>query len=152
MSVLRISLRAGERIFINGAVLRPDRKVTLEFLNSVTFLLEQHVLKPEDTTTPLRQLYFMIQTAIIDPKGARPALDMSRQSLRLLKATFANPTILAELETVEELLERERHFDCLRAVRKLFALEDAIMGGRPAAGEAEPAESSTRNAKVAGCR
>lgn len=152
MSVLRISLRAGERIFINGAVLRPDRKVTLEFLNSVTFLLEQHVLKPEDTSTPLRQLYFMIQTAIIDPKAARPALDMSRQSLRLLKATFTNPTILADLATVEELLERERHFDCLRVVRKLFALEDAIMAGRPAVDETEQVEASARNARVSGCR
>ena len=70
MTVLKISIRAGERIFINGAVLRADRKVTLEFLNTVTFLLEQHVLTPDETTKPLRQLYFMIQSAIIDPKCA----------------------------------------------------------------------------------
>lgn len=30
MKSLRISLRAGERIYVNGAVLRPDRKVALE--------------------------------------------------------------------------------------------------------------------------
>ena len=39
-STLRISLKSGERIFINGAVLRVDRKVALEFLNDVTFLLD----------------------------------------------------------------------------------------------------------------
>lgn len=134
MTVLKISLRAGERIFINGAVLRPDRKVTFEFLNSVTFLLEQHVLRPEDTTTPLRQLYFMIQTAIIDPRGALPALDMARESLGLLRSAIRNPSMLADLGAVEELLQRDRHFECLRVIRKLFALEDAIIANRTDAG------------------
>jgi flagellar protein FlbT len=41
---LHISLRPGERIYVNGAVLKVDRKVAIEFLNDVTFLLEHHVL------------------------------------------------------------------------------------------------------------
>ena len=68
-STLRISLKSGERIFINGAVLRVDRKVALEFLNDVTFLLENHVLQLEDATTPLRQLYFIAQMMLINPEG-----------------------------------------------------------------------------------
>jgi flagellar biosynthesis repressor protein FlbT len=44
---MNISLRRGERIFINGAVLRVDRKVCLELLNDVTFLLESHVMQAE---------------------------------------------------------------------------------------------------------
>jgi len=47
-NVLHISLRPGERIYVNGAVLKVDRKVSIEFLNDVTFLLEQHVLLPDD--------------------------------------------------------------------------------------------------------
>ena len=39
-----ISLRSGEKIYINGAVLRVDRKVTLELINDVTFLLESQVM------------------------------------------------------------------------------------------------------------
>ena len=35
---LRISLKSGERIFNNGAVLPVDRKVALEFLNQETIL------------------------------------------------------------------------------------------------------------------
>jgi flagellar protein FlbT len=131
MTVLKISLRAGERIFINGAVLKADRKVTLEFLNTVTFLLEQHVLTLEDTKTPLRQLYFMIQTAIIDPKSGEPALDMARNSVELLCSTFKNTEILANLDLVQSYLQRGRHFDCLRIIRRLFPLEDAIISGAP---------------------
>ncbi|MBY0226798.1 MAG: flagellar biosynthesis repressor FlbT [Hyphomicrobium sp.] len=129
MTVLKISIRAGERIFVNGAVLRADRKVTLEFLNTVTFLLEQHVLAPDETTTPLRQLYFMIQSAIIDPKCAGPALEMARSSVVLLRSTFLNANILGDLEVVEDNLKRGRHFDCLRIIRRLFATEDAIISG-----------------------
>lgn len=136
MTVLKISIRAGERIFINGAVLRADRKVTLEFLNTVTFLLEQHVLTPDETTTPLRQLYFMIQSAIIDPKCAEPALEMARSSVEVLRTTFLNATILQDLELVQAHLERGRNFDCLRIIRRLFAMEDAIISGaRPFSSE-----------------
>ena len=67
---LQISLKPGERIFINGAVLRVDRKVAVEFLNDVTFLLENHVLQPEGATTPLKQLYFILQVMLMNPTGA----------------------------------------------------------------------------------
>ena len=37
---MKISLRAGERIYINGAVLRVDRKVSVELVNDVMQLIE----------------------------------------------------------------------------------------------------------------
>ncbi|MGO7646030.1 flagellar biosynthesis repressor FlbT, partial [Rhizobium ruizarguesonis] len=37
-STLRLYLKAGEKVLINGAVMRVDRKVALEFLNDVAFL------------------------------------------------------------------------------------------------------------------
>ena len=62
-----ISLRGGERIYVNGAVLRVDRKVTLELVNDVAFLLEGQVMQVEDATTPLRQLYFVVQLMLMSP-------------------------------------------------------------------------------------
>ena len=43
---LKITLKPNEKLYINGAVIRADRKVSLEFLNDVQFLLEAHVLQP----------------------------------------------------------------------------------------------------------
>ena len=68
---MNITLRAGERIYINGAVLRVDRKATIELLNDATFLLEAHVMQAEDATTPLRQIYFVVQVMLMDPASAR---------------------------------------------------------------------------------
>ncbi len=42
---MKVSLRAGERIYINGAVLRVDQKVSLELVNDVMFLLEAQVMQ-----------------------------------------------------------------------------------------------------------
>jgi flagellar biosynthesis repressor protein FlbT len=151
MTVLKISLKAGERIFVNGAVLKADRKVTLEFLNTVTFLLNQHVLTPEDTKTPLRQLYFMIQTAIIDPKIAGEALEMADRSVGILRSTFENREILANLEVVHGYLQRGRNFDCLRIIRKLFPMEDLIIAGQPLPC-AEEVPATSPKAMVASCR
>ena len=91
----QISLRPGERIYVNGAVIRVDRKVTLEFLNDVTFLLENHIIFAEDTTTPLRQLYFVVQTMLIDPASAHTSKLMFEESMALLTQSFKNPEILA---------------------------------------------------------
>ena len=44
-NTLKISLKPNEKIYINGAVLRVDRKVSIELLNDVQFLLENHVLQ-----------------------------------------------------------------------------------------------------------
>ena len=97
-STLRISLKSGERIFINGAVLRVDRKVALEFMNDVTFLLENHVLQPEQANTPLRQLYFIAQMMLINPEGKEQSLAMFRKSITMLLACFKDDEVLAELK------------------------------------------------------
>jgi flagellar protein FlbT len=126
-STLRISLKAGERIFINGAVLRVDRKVALEFLNDVTFLLENHVLQPEDATTPLKQLYFIAQMILINPEGKEQSTAMFRKSVVMLLACFKNEEVLAELKRVDGLVATGRAFDALKAIRGLYAIEDKIL-------------------------
>ncbi|MGG7516288.1 flagellar biosynthesis repressor FlbT [Allorhizobium undicola] len=126
-STLRISLKSGERIFINGAVLRVDRKVALEFLNDVTFLLENHVLQPEDATTPLRQLYFIAQMILINPDGKEQTLAMFRKSIVMLLNCFQNEEVLAELKRIDGMVVSGRAFDALKAIRSLYPIEDQIL-------------------------
>ena len=129
-STLRISLKSGERIFVNGAVLRVDRKVALEFLNDVTFLLENHVLQPEQATTPLRQLYFIAQMALINPEGAEQSIAMFRKSVIMLLSCFKNEEVLAELKRVDALVTQGRAFEALKAIRALYPIEDRILNNQ----------------------
>ncbi|MBP1853139.1 flagellar biosynthesis repressor FlbT [Rhizobium halophytocola] len=129
-STLRISLKSGERIFINGAVLRVDRKVSLEFLNDVTFLLENHVLQPEQATTPLRQLYFIAQMMLINPDGKEQSMLMFRKSITMLLSCFRNEEVLAELKRIDGMVASGRPFDALKAIRALYPIEDRILNNQ----------------------
>jgi len=124
---MKISLKPGERIYVNGAVLKVDRKVSVEFLNDVTFLLEHHVLHPEETRTPLRQLYFIIQTVLIEPANSQIARNMFQESIASLLASFENKTIRQGLLEVRDAFERERTFDALKMLRALFPIEADIL-------------------------
>jgi len=126
-----ISLKAGERIFINGAVLRVDRKVTIEFLNDVAFLLEAHVMQQEQTTTPCRQLYFSVQAMLIDPVNAEITKQLFNASYQNLREVVSNVDLLGRLAEVKRLVEIKRYYDALKTLRGCFPVEDGIIAGGP---------------------
>jgi flagellar biosynthesis repressor protein FlbT len=124
-----ISLKQGERIFINGAVVRVDRKVSIEFLNDVTFLLEAHVMQPEQTTTPFRQLYFIVQTMLMDPTNTGAAMQLFDSAHASLCSVLMNPDLQGSLMDVRRFVDAKRYFDALKTLRGCFAQEDEILHG-----------------------
>jgi flagellar protein FlbT len=127
-NTLKISLKPNEKIYLNGAVVRVDRKATLELMNDVQFLLESHVLQPSEASTPLRQLYFMVQVMLMDPLGAAQARDMFRKSLPLLIASFDDRQICAGLKEVDQLVGEGEVYEALKVIRSLYHLEAQAMG------------------------
>lgn len=121
---MNITLRAGERFFINGAVIRIDRKASIELLNEVTFLLENHVMQAEEATTPVRQIYFAVQIMLMDPTAAASAAPLVRSLIESALAAYHTPELTGGLKSVAALLLRGRNFEALKALRGLFALED----------------------------
>jgi flagellar protein FlbT len=124
---LRITLKANEKIYINGAVIRADRKVSLELLNDVQFLLENHVLQPEDASTPLKQLYFIVQIMLMNPGEGEEPRRLFRDTLPSLLKTFSDPHILSTLKHVDQLVGEDRTYEALRSLRGLFELEKQIL-------------------------
>jgi flagellar protein FlbT len=124
---MHISLRSGEKIYLNGAVVRVDRKVSIELMNDVTFLLEAHVMQPQDTNTPLRQLYFVVQTMLIDPAALEGARAMFGNSIGLMMEAYDSAQIVTGLKSVKLLVEQDRRFEALKAIRNLFPAEAAIL-------------------------
>lgn len=125
---MHISLRAGEKFYINGAVLRVDRKVSVELLNDATFLLEAHVMHVDDVTTPLRQLYFIVQIMLMNPADTPAAVQMFEEALASTQQGFERGEILAGLANVERLVADGRKFEALKQIRALLPVEAEMIG------------------------
>jgi flagellar protein FlbT len=122
-NTLKISLKPNEKIYVNGAVIRVDRKVTIELMNDVQFLLESHVIQADQASTPLRQLYFIVQIMLINPVGAAEARDMFRRSLPMLMASFDNQDICNSLKQIDRMVGEDDIYEALKAIRALYPLE-----------------------------
>jgi flagellar protein FlbT len=126
---MKVSLRAGERIYINGAVLRVDRKVSVELINDVMFLLEGQVMQASDATTAMRQLYFIVQPMLMNPTDIGAAASLYGQHHAALLAVCENHEMLNGLAAIDEMVGGTRYFEALKRIRALFPLEQAILAG-----------------------
>ncbi|MHA6686415.1 flagellar biosynthesis repressor FlbT [Mesorhizobium sp. A556] len=128
-NTLKLSLKPNEKLYVNGAVIRVDRKVTLELLNDVQFLLENHVLQPEQASTPLKQLYFILQVMLMNPQGAVDAREMVRRSLPLLLVTFQDEQVRSALKNIDRMVGEDRIYEALKAIRALYPIEHSLLSG-----------------------
>lgn len=119
-----VHLKRGEKLYVNGAVLRVDRRTTIQFLNDVTFLLENHVMQAEEATTPCRQLYFVVQTMLMDPANAGLTVELYKHLSARLQGTAGDPDIVALLDVSDRKVAEGRYFDALKQLRLAFGLED----------------------------
>jgi flagellar biosynthesis repressor protein FlbT len=145
-----ISLRAGSRLFINGAVIKADRKVNLHLLNDATFLLESHVMQAQDASSPLRQLYFVLQVGLMNPAEEKTSRGTARTMLLNLAQAFDNEAALAGLAKVRAYLDADCLLDALKALRGLFAAEDAILKHSPGRLGATRGDIHDRNSSSSG--
>ncbi|MFT3672945.1 flagellar biosynthesis repressor FlbT [Aestuariivirga sp.] len=122
-----IHLKKNEKLFINGAVIMLDRRGSIELLNDAQFLLASHVMQVEDATTPLRRLYFVVQTMIIDPAGAeltRTLFDTHHAQLCAAVSLQAYQELLAQ---VKKLVKETEYFEALKLLRKNFDMDEVLM-------------------------
>jgi flagellar biosynthesis repressor protein FlbT len=124
-----IHLKRNERLFINGAVVRLDRRGTIELMNDAHFLLENHIMQPEDASTPLRQLYFVVQTMILDPLNANLTHVLFQTQASQIELHSRSENYLHVTRTARDLVERQNFFEALKVLRKSFSIEDEVLGG-----------------------
>ncbi len=129
---MHITLRPNEKIYVNGAVLKVDRKVSIELMNDAVFLLEAHVLLEHNATTLMRQLYFIVQTMLMEPGD----IEANRQTFHgqcvAISAAYNSVPVIEGLIKVAGLVDKRRHFEALKVIRGLFPIEDDMIGPTPA--------------------
>ena len=98
---MHITLRPGEKLYLNGAVLRTDRKVSVELLNDAIFLLEAHVMHVDKATTPVRQLYFIVQMMLMNPLDTQTARDLFDETVSRMLAAYEDHNVCRAIEQDE---------------------------------------------------
>ncbi len=90
---LRISLRDGEKVIVNGAVLSAVGRVCVEVRGGASILRGKDLMRPEEANTPARRLYFTCMMAYID-EGSRATyhdvlVDLVKELLGALESAEA---------------------------------------------------------------
>lgn len=69
---LKLTLKPGERIAVNGAVLvNGDRRTEFIVENKASILREGDIMRAEEATTPARRVYLPVMMMALDP-ASRP--------------------------------------------------------------------------------
>lgn len=119
---LKLVLRPGEKLIVNGAVIGiGDHPVSLFFYNKVNFLRGREILKEEQCDTIEKKLYFIIQLIYIFPEDAQP--NMAKFGLILNEARLSNPGEQGLFDDVETLVREGNYYRALKICRRLFTPE-----------------------------
>ena len=123
---LRISLKAGERLIVGGAVLRngPSR-CDLLIENDVPILRAKEVISLEDATSPCRRIAYTIQLMYVDPDHLAEHQKLYWQLVR--EVVEASPSTKGMLTEISERIGAGQHYQALKLGRKLIAYEEELI-------------------------
>jgi len=102
----------------------------------VTFLLENHVMQAEDATTPVKQLYFVVQTMLMDPANAGMTAELYKHLSFRVQQEADSETVKSAIDMADKKVSDGRYFDALKHLRSCFS---ASKQSEPATSPAEEA-------------
>ena len=127
---LRLSLRPGEQLVVNGAVVEigGERRAILLLQNKVSVLLGKDIMQPEDANTPARRIYFPIMVMYLDDAAKDQAYSEFAARLAEFMGVVRDPTMLAECRGVSQEVIAGDYYRALVRCRKLIAYEADRVG------------------------
>ena len=123
---LKLSLPRGEKLVVNGAVIKNDGPdVNLVFENQANILRQKDIMTLEEATSPARCVYLALQCAYMLP-DRRDEHMKDFQSL-LDEYSEASPSSSPITEKIIQLAEGVDLYGALKATRDLIDHEAEIM-------------------------
>lgn len=120
---LRISLRDGEQMVVNGAVIRSVGRSDVCIENKAAIMRGREIMTPEEATTPARQLYLACMLAYIDPENLNGHQERIVGHLRELMDSVASDEAKAACVRFARKAAEGRFYPALADCRGLIAHE-----------------------------
>ncbi|HAU29098.1 MAG TPA: hypothetical protein DCW68_03195 [Rhodospirillaceae bacterium] len=122
---LKFRLKPGERLAINGAVVRnpADRVLEIEVMNSAALLHEKDVMQPEQADNFMRRIYLYVQLMLLEPENRLAhgeAFEKMHALARHEAEMKSDGPSLALYEAVADLVRREDYFPALRQIQAVI--------------------------------
>jgi flagellar biosynthesis repressor protein FlbT len=114
----KISLKANEKIYVNGAVLRFDRRTSIEFLNDVNFLLEGHVMQIEQAISPIQQLYYVIQIMLMAPNNIETSFPVYKQQFQIAIDNKDSDSLRIDFIQIDDLIRSSKYYEAMKLIRQ----------------------------------
>jgi len=122
---LRITLKAGERLIVGGAVVRTGSRCDLLIENDVPVLRGREVLGLDEANTPCRRIYFAIQLMYVDPVNLARHQELYLELVR--EVLQASPSMTPLLTEIGEQIAVGRYYPALKLGRKLIGYERELI-------------------------
>ncbi len=123
---LKLTVGKGEKLIVNGAVIRNDGDGTsLLFENQANILRQKDILTQESATTPAARVYLAMQCAYLFPKNVTEHLEDFRTLLGdYLKAA---PSAQPIAERIKEMVAEGQLYGALKACCHLLEHEREVL-------------------------
>ena len=123
---LKIVLKPGERMVIDGAVIRNgDAKTAFTIENRVPVLRQKDILAEKDTHTVCRRIYYVIQLMYIDKTD--PVAHHAAYWKLVQPLVKAAPSSVALVDRISAQILAGHHYQALKLAKKLVAYEEEVM-------------------------
>ena len=123
---LKISLAAGEKVIIGGAVITNSGvRCKLSVENRVTVLREKDIMKETDANTPCQKIYLSVQLMYIDEENVVAYHNAYWELVRDVLA--AAPSTLSLIDPISQLVLNGEYYKALKLVQKLIDYEEETL-------------------------
>ncbi len=129
---LKISLKPGEKIVINGAVIvNGDRRSTLILQNRASLLREKDILLAEDVDTPIKHIYFPIMLMYMDEKGFNKYHEQYVLRMTELLSVIEDPVAKTLCVAISKDVMDGEYYKALLKCKKMFEYESTRLNYVP---------------------
>lgn len=124
---LKLQLRKGQKIIVNGAVLENAGSHTVSLLikNDASIMRDTDILKFEDAVTPSSRVYYALQCLYLFPEEKESHL----QNLNELVDSYntAAPSSQPICDGIRRLVDQGKHYQALKLAQDLIAHEQQVL-------------------------
>ncbi|MBR7158972.1 MAG: flagellar biosynthesis repressor FlbT [Alphaproteobacteria bacterium] len=122
---LKIELKPGERLIVGKALITNDKERTRFYIEgNVPILREKFVMMPNETNTPCKRVYYIIQEIYLE-KNLEEMQEKYFQEIKDI--TLAAPSLLPFIDAISQDILCGNYYNALKGAMALIGKEKELM-------------------------